>query len=48
MQLPLSDKAVKTFGYMDVNRNGEVSRKEFIKTCLSDKALVDHLCQNSW
>lgn len=42
------DKAVKSFGYMDINRNGEVSKNEFIKTCLSDKALVDHLCQNNW
>ena len=48
LQWPFLDKAVKTFGYMDINRNGEVSRKEFIKTCLNDKALIDHLCQNHW
>ena len=44
----ISEKAVKTFRYLDINGNGEISLGEFIKTCSADRALLEDLCQNYW
>ena len=41
------DKAVAIFQRMDVNKDGKVTRAEFVRTCLNDQKLLQLLTPNT-
>ena len=41
------DKAIAIFQRMDVNKDGKVTRAEFVRTCLNDQKLLQLLTPNT-
>ena len=42
-----TERALKIFGFLDINNDGDVSQEEFIRGCLQDEELVDALSDKS-